>query len=220
MKRIVFASIMTITLLNSCISAKKFTGFVEPKFDTPTQVATDEQITFDLTAFENSDPPVTATTLKSQFIPAVLYWQWNSTLEAEVNPTIVGQLFQENILRYADSLKIHDKLQGRKLELKLEKAPNHFVYSHKGNTIIFLIAYTINSLEAIFPIKEELVVGYKLLENETTIKSGTLTIEDSNQALKNIWKSPKKFTWRYIGRFKENTASMSKILVDRLSGEI
>jgi hypothetical protein len=213
-------SILTITLLTSCIGTKKFTGFVEPKFQDKQLISTNENIIFDLTGLENTSASITSTKVKSQFIPAILYWQWNNTIKCEVNPTIVGQSFQENFLRYSDTLKVKEKLQGRKLEMKIEKIPNSFVYTHKGNSIILIIAYTVSDLEAIFPQEQDLVVSYKITENGSTIKDGKLTVSNKDQPIKNVWKSTKKFTWLYVDQFKQNTKIMTKEIVEKLITEI
>ena len=213
-------SILTITLLTSCIGTKKFTGFVEPKFQDKQLISTNENIIFDLTGLENTNATITSTKVKSQFIPAILYWQWNNTIKCEVNPTIVGQSFQENFLRYSDTLKVKEKLQGRKLELKIEKIPNSFVYTHKGNSVILIIAYTVSDLEAIFPQEQDLVVSYKITENGSTIKEGKLTSSNKDQPIKNVWKSTKKFTWLYVDQFKQNTKIMTKEIVEKLITEI
>ena len=133
-------SILTITLLTSCIGTKKFAGFVEPKFQDKPLKSINANITFDLTGLENTNATITSTKLKSQFIPAILYWQWNNTIKCEVNPTLIGQLFQKNFLHYSDTLSVQEKLQGRSLEMKVEKIPNSFIYTYKGNSVIFIVA--------------------------------------------------------------------------------
>ena len=212
-------TILTITLLTSCIGTKKFTGFVEPKFQDKQTSSTNDNIMFDLTGLENKAVSVTSTKVKSQFIPAILYWQWNNTIKCEVNPAIVGQSFQENFLQYSDTLKVQEKLQGRKLEMKIEKIPNSFVYTHKGNSVILIIAYTVSDLEAIFPQEQDLVVSYKLTQNGSTIKEGRLTATNKDQPIKNVWKSTKKFTWLYIDQFKQNNKIMTKEIVEKLMTE-
>jgi len=73
--------------------------------------------------------------------------------------------------------------------------PTSFMYTNQGNAIIFIIAYTVSELEAIYPQRENLVVNYKLIKDEQTIKSGKLAAINNDQPIKNIWKSTKQFTW-------------------------
>lgn len=207
-------------LLTSCVSTKKFTSFVEPRFIDAKVNTNSGNFVFDFTNFENTNTPVVSKKLKSQFIPAILYWEWNNTIKCEIDPKIVGQLFQENFLYFADTLKLQDKLQGRKLEIKLEKIPSNFVYTNKGSTIIFIFAYAISTLEAIFPQEQNLMISYKLTEDGKTIKEGKLDVANKDQPLKNVWKSTKKFTWLYIDQFKQNNQTMTKEIVENLLIEI
>lgn len=212
--------ILIILLLTSCIGTKKFSGFVEPKFQETKISSTNEKIIFDMTGLESKTSSVTSTNEKSQFIPAILYWQWNSTIKCEVRPDIVGKLFQEDFLQYADTLNVYEKLLGRKIEIKIENIPNSFVYTHKGNSIILIVAYTVSDLEAIFPQKQDLVVSYKLAQDDSIVKEGKLTIMNKDQPARNLWKSTKNFTWLYVDQFKQNNKIMTKELVERLLTEI
>src|SRR5690606_8191402 len=105
---------------------------------------------------------VTSTKLKSKFIPAILYWGWENTIRCELDPIMVGHSFKESFSYYADTLNLREKTQGKKLEIKLEKIPNNFIYTNQGNTAIFIIAYTVNTIEAIIPQEQNLIVSYKL----------------------------------------------------------
>lgn len=213
-------TVLIIILFTSCISTKKFASFVDPKFQETKTILVNDNFTFDLTGLENKTNSITSTKVKSQFIPAILYWQWNNTIKCEVNPVIVGQAFQENFLQFADSLKIKEKLQGRKLEIKLESIPNSFVYTHKGNSVILIFAYTFSELEAIYPHELDLIVSYKLTQNGSKVGEGKLTSSNKDQPISNEWKSTKKFTWLYIDQFKLNTKLMTKDIVEKLIAEI
>jgi hypothetical protein len=219
MKRVLL-TILTINFLTSCIGTKRFNGFVEPKFQKAQITSTNENLTFDLSGLENKTNSITSTQIKSQFIPAILYWQWNNTIKCEVNPVIIGQTIREDFLKFADSLKIQEKLQARKLEIKLENVPNSFVYTFKGFTVILIIAYTVNATEAIFPEQQDMVLSYKLTQNDSTIKEGKLTTSNKDQPIKNVWKSTKKFTWIYIDQFKKNNKLMTKKIVEQLLTEL
>jgi hypothetical protein len=214
--------VLTIALLTSCISTKKYTGFVEPEFQDIKDKTENkpENLTFDLSGLESLGSPVISTKLKSQFIPAILYWQWNNTIKCEIDAKIIGNSFKQNFIKYADSLGLQEKLQGRKLEIKVEKIPNSFVYTHKGNSVIFIVAYTVSDLEAIFPQEQDLIISYKITQNGAAIKEGRLNAKNKDQALKNVWKSPKKFTRVYIAQFKKNTSSLAKEMTQQIVSDM
>ena len=55
MKQLFFAFLVS-TLLTSCMSTEKFTGFVEPKFQEKPSSYTNDNLTFDLTELEKNLP--------------------------------------------------------------------------------------------------------------------------------------------------------------------
>lgn len=210
----------TVILLIGCIGTKKFSSFVEPKFPQNETTLTNDNFIFDLSELKPTLQTVTATKIKSRFIPAILYWQLNNTIKCEIKPVIIGQSFQENFLYYADSLSIYKKLQKQKVEIKLEKIPTSFVWTHEWDLIFLLVAYGYMDLEAIFPQDQDLVVSYKLTQNGLTSKDGKLTVSNKDVSIGNIWKSTKKFTWLYINQFKQNNKKMAKEIVEKLMTEI
>ncbi len=210
----------TVILLIGCIGTKKFSSFVEPKFPQNETTLTNDNFIFDLSELQPTPQTITSTKLKSQFIPAIFYWQLDNRIQCHINPVVVGQSFQENFLYYADSLSIYKKLQKQKVEIKLEKIPTSFVWTHEWDLIFLLVAYGYMDLEAIFPQDQDLVVSYKLTQNGLTSKDGKLTVSNKDVSIGNIWKSTKKFTWLYINQFKQNNKKMAKEIVEKLMTEI
>lgn len=213
-------ALLSIALLTRCVSTKNFTAIVEPKFQQTKAGLTSDKISFDLSGLDTTKTKVTSTKVKSQFIPAILYWEWNNTIKCEVNPIIMGQAFQKNFLFYSDSLKVQEKLQDRKLEIKVDRIPNSFVYTNKGNALILIVAYTVGGLEAIFPQEENLVVNYKLTQDGSIIKEGKLTTANKNEPVKNEWKSTKNFTRMYVDQFKQTNKDITKEIVEKLIIEL
>lgn len=212
---------LTFSFLTSCISSKKFTRYVEPNVqdNISTISVSPENLSFDFTGIENSRPAVVSTKLKSQFIPAILYWQWDNTIQCEINPKIAGRLFEENFYILADSLNLLEKLQNYTLEITIEEIPNSFIYSNKGNITILLIVYTISGLEAIFPEDKNLAISYRIRKEGNTVKEGKITASNQLQPVKNIMKSTKKFTELYVNQFKTNNYNMTKEIAEKILTE-
>lgn len=214
--------LLVFSFLTSCVSTKRFTGFVESKFQ-PTKNIIDNTpgaMSFDLSELERLSSPVISTKLKSQFIPAILYWQWNTTIKCEINPIIIATEIKQTFIRYADSLGLQNKLQGRKLEIKIEKIPNNFVYTHYGHTLFLIIAYAISDVEAIFPQDQNMIISYRLIENDSAIKEGNVIAKNKSLTIQNGSKSTKKFTWMYVDQFKRNTERLTKEIVQEIVKEI
>lgn len=209
-----------ITFLGSCISTKKINNIIEPKFKQEKEIESPSYFSLDLNELPNTGNNVVSTKLNSHFIPAVFYWEWENTIKCEINPRLVGKTFKENISELATLMKLQDKLKGRKLELKLEKIANSFIYTHKGNSLVLIFAYVVNDMEAILPQKQNLTVSYKITQEDLTTKEGVITIVNKDQPIENEWKSTKKFTSIYADNLKQNTKNMAKEFLDKLLIEL
>mgnify|MGYP001580911997 FL=1 len=156
--------------------------------------------------------------LKSFFIPAILYWQSEHTLKCDLNPKVPAKFFEQEIIRLADSLDLKSKLNGQKLELTILQIPHSFIYTHKETAIIFIVAYVVSGLEAIYPGNNGLKVSYRISANGETKKTGVLVIPNTEQPIKNVWKSTKKFTWAYLDQYRQNSDKMSRSFLKQLMG--
>jgi len=215
-----------LILLTSCLGEKKYANFVYNKYSSQTQAA---DLTKDApdyisvkadSSISKLDTLVVAKKLKSQFIPAILYWQWENTIRCELDPKISIQTFNKYLFSYADSANLKERLNGQKLELLVNDLPNSFVYTRKGNSIILLIAYTVNDTETIFPENKDVKISYRLVKDNIETKKGTLLIPDETQPMQNIWKSTQKFTWSYMSQYDNNLQKLSKNVIDKILTEI
>lgn len=119
-------------------------------------------------------------------------------------------------MRLADSADLKSKLNGQKIELSILQIPNSFVYTHKEKTIIFIVAYIVSSLEAIYPDNKELKIRYRIVENDENKKTGIITIPNTELPIKNVWKSSKKFTWVYLDKYKKINEKTAKDVFENL----
>lgn len=216
-------TLLTILLLTGCITGKKIAGYVEPNLvinKAKVDTVMNSDFVFDFTALDSAHVPVQYTKLKSQFIPALFYWQWNWSFHFQIDQQIVAQLFKEDFLYFADGFKLKDRLKGRKLEVKLTKIPNSFVYVDKGNAIMYIYGYAMTSSEAICPENQSLAIEFKLIDGEKTVHEGALEVGNSDQPLQNRWVTTKMLTNHYIDQFKQNNKRMTVQIVEDLLAEI
>src|ERR1035437_8863451 len=123
MKKLIFLLILTL-LLTGCISIKKYNGFVYQKIKSYSQKQTNKsnnfmQITTD--SLVDFDTVSTSKKIKSLFIPAILYWQWENTIRCDLNPSFSINILRSSVESYADSVNLKEKLNGQTLELSIRK---------------------------------------------------------------------------------------------------
>jgi hypothetical protein len=215
--------LITTFFFTSCVSTNKYSNFVKPKFEEFTNGTKEENsnnITVDLSKLEIVEDIVKSEKLKSQFIPAILFWQWQNNIKCQISPQSVGNMFKSNFIYYSETLGLSEKLDNKKLEIKIEEIPSSFVYANKGYTIIFLVAYTISELEAIYPEKQNFVIKYKLQENGQAEISEEIHIVNKDIPIKNIWSTTGKFTRNYVEQFENNIKETAKETVQMLLDKI
>ncbi len=71
------------------------------------------------------------------------------------------------------------------------------------------------------PEKQEMIISYRLLKDNTETKKGVITIDDRNKPLHvKIFHSVKKTFWGYLDQYNYNIQLMSKELIDKLIAEL
>lgn len=211
-----------ITVFTGCVSTRTYSTYVREKLETQLKAGAiqHENILFDLTHLREQAGLVESEKVNSFFIPAILYWGWENTIECSISPSIAGEMFKSNFLDSADSLGLLQNLNGQNLEITVEALPTRFVYTNQGSTMIFIIAYTVSTLEAIYPEEQNLVITYKLSANGQETKAGRITALNTAMPIKNIWKSTKKFTWMYIDRYDYTMKTLTHDIVRQLQEQL
>ncbi len=219
MKQILTIGILSL-FFTSCMTTKRYSTFVDTKTKS---INVKNETTRDWIAIKVDKTEPTQTVCeqkKNSFIPAILYWEWNSTIECELDIKTRTEYLKQGILRAVDSLNLQHILSGRKLEIKLKEIPGKFIYENKGNAIIFIIAYTVSGVEAISPYPINLEFEYSIINNGELEIKGEGVIKNTEQPMRNVWKSTKKFTWFYLDKFRIETERMGIELISKIIEEI
>ena len=152
-------------------------------------------------------------------MPLVVYWQFDSRHSCALNTQIATAYFANTINAVANK-GLSQKLNGQKLELTVEQAPASFALVDKMH-VIWMI-YSIHwSKIYIQPDFKDLVVSYKLLQNSNVVKTGNITVKNTEEN-KNLrfFQSWKSATTEYLTDYNADVTRMTKSFVDRLMEEI
>ncbi len=217
-------SLFLITALSGCFSVEKYNNFIKEKTRVISAQSTpdsNDYLTIKSDAMAGSDSAVHSRKIKNSFIPAILYWQWNYSIESNLGHTIPVNVIRPAIFNYAESIGLKDKLKGKHLEISIEKVPSSFTYTQKGMALIFIVGYSVQGQEVIQPSNDELVVSYRIINNGSETKRGAVTARETEQPISNRkLKSAKKFTWGYIDDYYGGIKGMSKSVLNQIVAEI
>lgn len=109
------------------------------------------------------------------------------------------------------------------MELTIEQLPHVYAWDdnfHMIWPVFFYIGWEKVSLQ---PEIKDMVVSYKLLENDQVVKTGRITIQD-NESDRRVgmfeFTSWKRLTTSYIARYNHDITRMSRSFVNQLMKEL
>ncbi|GAO44542.1 hypothetical protein [Flavihumibacter petaseus] len=216
-------SVLAIFLLtlSSCLTANKVNNFVavhyNNEFPEPGKKMKPE---IEVSPAFTSDKSISTTVHKTdKFLPLLVYWKYDQRKNCSLNPSIPVINFS-NAINSVATKRLTDKLNGRKLELIVEQAPAAFSLVIKENLIWLILAYSWSKIY-IEPDFKDLVVSYKLMEADNTLKSGQITVKNINDIKgRRFFQSWKSATSEYLSEYNSNFTSMTKSFVDQLAEEL
>ena len=208
--------------LSSCLTSKKLDKFVAAQYGNelprPGKKKKAEIEVTSLTAPGNSQ--ISTTVHKTdKFLPLLVYWKYNHRQRCSLNPSIAVTNFSNAINSLATKGLI-EKLDNRKLELTVEQAPSTFSLVAKENMIWLVYAFSWAKVY-IEPDMKDLIVAYKLVGSDTAVKTGKITIKntDKNKGLR-FFQSWKSATSEYLAEYNAQFTNMTKTFVSQLTNEL
>ena len=168
-----------------------------------------------------SDDKVISTTAQktSKVLPLIFYWQFDYRHTTQLNPGIAVSSFS-NALNTQLTKGLSQKLADQHLELTVQQVPTTFAIVDKAH-IIWLV-YAI-SWDKIFvePDTKDLVVSYKLMQKDNTVKTGNISIKNTaqNKGVR-YFQSWKSATTEHLADYNANMTAMTKAFVTKLMEEL
>lgn len=208
--------------LTSCLTPKKLDHFVAEQYNNELpkpnkKKKADIEVAVPATL---AGAAISTTVHKTdKFLPLLVYWKYDHQHLCGLNPNIAVVNFS-NAVNTMSTKALSDKLQGKKLELLVEQAPATFSIVLKENLVWLIYGFSWAKIY-IEPKLDDLVVSYKVLDANSTVKSGKITVKntDKNRAIR-YFQSWKSATSEYLGEYNTNFTSMTKAFVAQLSQEL
>ena len=159
---------------------------------------------------------ISTTESQTKILPLIVYWNIEERKTCSLNSGIATADFENTINKIANK-GLKQKLNGEKLELTVEKAPANFALVDKTHAI-WLLIYAIHWEKVyIEPQATDLVVSYKLSKNDSTIKTGLITIKNTQQNRNlRFFQSWKSAVSENLSDYDNNVAAMTKQFADQL----
>jgi hypothetical protein len=209
-------------LLTGCLNARKIDRQVARQYNDELPMLKKKQVDDIVitSAYTGADSKLSSTQSKtSNFLPLLVYWSWDYKNTCTLNPQIPLVNFTNTVHSYANK-GLHQKLNGSRLELRVDSLPNKFALMDKAHLIFFGYAVGWDNVY----LKAEpmnMVVTYKLLKDNQEMKNGIVSIPvlHDRQNL-GMFRSWKRATQDYLDQYNSNIAAMSRMVVDKLAAEL
>jgi hypothetical protein len=158
---------------------------------------------------------------KSSFIPALLYWGWNSEVICEFSKTTIENEINNIVKSRIAILGLDKSLESKKLIINIDELPTKFKYQEKGDVAILLLAYVIIEKRYFAPELKNFKGNYKIINEENKIilekdfvKNTKLLPQADN------YKSTKKLSWQYIDAYNNELDRFVNELLDEIKTNI
>jgi hypothetical protein len=164
---------------------------------------------------------LSATTSETKhFLPLLFYWHIDYVNTTNLNPCIPLNQLSRSIVANASRLALKTKLNGRRIELTVEKIPNGFHLEDDGHLIWFIYAYGWDYL-TIDPMNNQLIISYRILQGNQELKTGTITLNSQDKGVHlKMFQSLKHMTKDYLESYDQNIGLLGKEFVQRLEMEL
>lgn len=221
--QIILVALISFLAFSSCVTSKKFDAYVSTQYNDQVPPVTVKKKVNNIqvkSPLVTNDTKVSSTVQNTKVLPLLLYWYFNHRFVCDLNKQIPVAGFAKAITA-ASAKSLDNDLKGRQLELTVEQAPASFSMIDKTN-IIWLILYAVDwSKVYIEPDTKDLIVSYRLLQGDTTIKAGKITIKNNlhNQGLR-MFQSWKSAVSEYVVAYDQEVAAMTKEFATKLSDEL
>jgi hypothetical protein len=212
---------ISLTFLTGCLTSKKMDSFVADQYngEIPRE---QKKKKLDITVLSNipSGSNISTTVQKnSNVLPLIFYWQWDYRHTCNLNPTIGVTNFANAIHSFPNN-SLSSKLNGQTLELTVEQIPSAFAIVDKAHVIWVIYAFSWDKIY-VEPEVKDLVVSYRLLQNNSTTKAGKISIKN-NEENKEIrfFQSWKSATTEYLEDYNADITNMTKTFINKLVEEL
>lgn len=221
-KGVKFTILMFIVMLffSSCLTAKKMDKFIAEQYNDQIPKIDKKKKAADITVLSTlpSSTNISTTVSHTKVLPLIVYWVIDYRHTITLNSQIAVANFSNTVNSLANK-GLSQKLNGQKLELTVEQVPEIFALVEKTHVIWLIYAFQWSKIY-IEPDVKDLVVSYKLYNDDNLAKTGRITIKNTekNKGLR-FFQSWKSAITEYLTDYNAEVLAMAKQFVNKLVEE-
>ncbi len=216
---LLFAAVFS---LSSCLTSKKMDKFVAQHYNNelPKLAKKKKADIVVMSTVPSANSSISTTVHKTNsFLPLIVYWQYKHRQNCSLNSAIAVTNFT-NTINATATKGLSQKLNSNKLELTVEEAPSGFSMVLNEHMVWLVYAFSWAKIY-IEPDYKDLVVSYKMLQEDGSLKTGKIIVKNTDKAKGlRFFQSWKSATSEYLSDYTANLTTMTRSFVTQLTNEL
>ncbi len=165
--------------------------------------------------------PVNTKRLNSTFLPLLLFWMGGERLQTEIDNSYFINLFSEALRQKDKSYNLKQLLEGRSLEITLEKLPNLYRFDSSWYFFFLFFVYGFGEQQVMYSVRPELQLSYSILEaGGRELRNGRISVKHENMIYNKSLTSTESFTEMYFKALENEFYNQSSNLLEQIIDEI
>ncbi|MCO4291864.1 hypothetical protein NF867_03190 [Solitalea sp. MAHUQ-68] len=158
---------------------------------------------------------------KSSYIPALLYWGWNSEVKGEFSKETITNEIEKVAKSKIEALGLNKALKNNKLVINIDELPTKFKFQEKGDVAILIFAYIVSMKKYIAPEKMNFKGNYKVINEEGKVVLEKDFMQENKLATEsNPNKTAKKLASKFIGSYNNELDRFISILLAEVKAHL
>ncbi len=206
MRKIFICGFLTsmVLIIASCTGTKKMNRNVNDYYQEDSSIVYPDNDWYSIQFYPSDSFTENAriTKLKKRFIPAIVYWNWNSTLGVEQNPAHLENELRQAFQRFTDSVGMKEKIGNRHLSIEVDSLEERSFYTDEGYVIFLLFAYSMVYGEYVIPEQTGYTFSYQISNEKGENISRKKYYSNRAEPLRNSFLTTRNFIFKYLNERK------------------
>ena len=122
---------------------------------------------------DNTDSLIKVTKVKKYFVPALILWAWNQTLNCEINNSYFTNIFTKTLIEKAELYHLQSFMEDKRIEIDIVKVPSQFLYINQGSVLFGGFFYSYNYNNEISTNNQEFKFVFRLIKDDKVLMRET-----------------------------------------------
>lgn len=164
--------------------------------------------------------PVSVKKVRSYFIPAIIYWGGESTMEYSINNQYFVHTFTDVIQQSFTEKQLDIMLEDRILEFSLNAIPNKFIHTSQFGFLFALVAYSYTYLDIAYQEEQCYEIAYRILKDGRCLKERSVSGKTISEPLRNTSQSTQNFILSYIAALTTDFKEQSMKVIEQIENDL